>query len=121
MCLPENERTERRDASDAPQTADKIHNHKNSNQSKKIGWNFCLLRQPQLQMAVTHVYVRPPYLQSCFLVLWAFSAICICFPIYHIYSGRFTLMRSSLPSGEAALILPRWFSTTAFAMDSPTP
>ncbi len=27
------------------QTADKAHKHKKSNQSKKIGWIFCFLRQ----------------------------------------------------------------------------
>ena len=38
------------------QTTDKARKRKNPNRKKKKGWDFCLLRQQRLQIAVTYVY-----------------------------------------------------------------
>ena len=39
------------------QTTDKARKRKNADRKYEIGWHFCLLRQLQLQIAVTYVYV----------------------------------------------------------------
>ena len=38
------------------QTTDKARKRKNADRKYEIGWHFCLLRQLQLQIAVTYVY-----------------------------------------------------------------